>query len=232
MASSDAQLAAAYKLGQSALQAATIRDTIKIWPSLDLNNAAVTYGAWLTAMQALIQRNVGMANALASSYVGAAWGAAGGSGGLVTAPSSVPAIDQVDTSLRVTSLVAYRRGLGAGLTREAAARSALVQVSGSASRLVVDAARSSVADSVVANSGRWQRIASPKACPFCRMLAGRGAVYRTGTNFASHDHCGCTLVATFGDALPAVDYTPSMRGISDADRARVRDWLSANPMAA
>lgn len=39
---------------------------------------------------------------------------------------------------------------------------------------------------------RYQRVASPNACAFCRMLAGRGAVYRLETSgFRSHGNCGC-----------------------------------------
>lgn len=231
MASPDVQLAQLYRTGQRALQAATVRDTLRLWPALAITGSTIAYDAWSAAMGALIDQNVGAANALAASYVAAEWTASEGAGSPQILRST-PAAEQVQTSLRVTSLVAYRRALGAGLTREAASQSALVQVSGSASRLVVDAARSTVADSTIENKGRWQRVPSAGACSFCRMLAGRGAVYRSGMNFASHDHCGCTLVATFGERLPAVDFTPSARAISDADRARVRDWLRANPMAA
>lgn len=40
---------------------------------------------------------------------------------------------------------------------------------------------------------RYQRIASPNACSFCRMLAGRGAVYRLETvGFRTHGNCGCS----------------------------------------
>lgn len=40
---------------------------------------------------------------------------------------------------------------------------------------------------------RYQRVASPTACAFCRMLAGRGPVYRLETvGFRSHGNCGCS----------------------------------------
>jgi hypothetical protein len=57
---------------------------------------------------------------------------------------------------------------------------------------------------------RYQRIASPTACKFCRMLAGRGPVYRLETvGFRSHGNCGCT-------AEPVVQETtrPSLRAVS------------------
>lgn len=40
---------------------------------------------------------------------------------------------------------------------------------------------------------RYRRIASPSSCVFCRMLAGRGAVYRLETSgFRAHRNCHCT----------------------------------------
>lgn len=57
---------------------------------------------------------------------------------------------------------------------------------------------------------RYQRVASPTACKFCRMLAGRGPVYRLETvGFRSHGNCGCS-------AEPVVQQTtrPSLRTAS------------------
>jgi hypothetical protein len=63
------------------------------------------------------------------------------------------------------------------------------------------------------------------------MLADRGAVYSEATaDFAAHDHCGCSAEPVYGDKSRTVrDYVPSSRSISDADRARVRDWMKAHP---
>lgn len=74
----------------------------------------------------------------------------------------------------------------------------------------------------------WQRI-SQGGCNggFCDMLAGRGAVYsEAGSDFASHDHCQCYAMPAFdGHPKPVKPYTPTLRNVSDADRARVRDYL-------
>lgn len=49
---------------------------------------------------------------------------------------------------------------------------------------------------------RWKRVLSANPCAFCRMLAGRGAVYSEGTaSFLSHDHCSCTAEPEFSAAL-------------------------------
>lgn len=45
---------------------------------------------------------------------------------------------------------------------------------------------------------RYRRITSGTACAFCRMLAGRGAVYSENTGrFQAHDHCACTAEPDF-----------------------------------
>jgi hypothetical protein len=79
----------------------------------------------------------------------------------------------------------------------------------------------------------WQRISSG-GCKFCRMLAGRGAVYKeTTARFASHPHCGCTAAPVFdgqpGPEASTIQYVASRRKRSPADRARVREYLAAMP---
>jgi hypothetical protein len=79
----------------------------------------------------------------------------------------------------------------------------------------------------------WQRIAAG-GCKFCRMLADRGAVYKSTTaNFASHPHCHCTAQPVFrgGDVGPEADpiqYMASRRSRTPAQRAEIRDYLNSN----
>lgn len=94
---------------------------------------------------------------------------------------------------------------------------------------LADAARETIQQSSFADPGAqgWQREASG-GCGFCEMLAGRGVVYsESSASFASHDHCQCYAVPAFeGRPRLVRSYTPSERVASDADRARVREWLS------
>lgn len=79
----------------------------------------------------------------------------------------------------------------------------------------------------------WQRV-SAGGCSFCRMLAGRGAVYKEATaRFASHANCHCTVSPVFkgGDAGPeasVVQYVASKRRPTARDRERVRAYLAEN----
>lgn len=66
----------------------------------------------------------------------------------------------------------------------------------------------------------WQRVTRPGACDFCRLLHGRGGVYRESTvHFASHKDCGCAAVPSWDRSAPEVDvaaYEASKRAPSAA----------------
>lgn len=122
-------------------------------------------------------------------------------------------------------------GWGVGpLTREAPDwKAARVLVEGGLQRRIANAARETIRTSSIEDPSAtgWQRSASG-GCPFCQMLAGRGAVYTSSSvDFASHDHCHCVCVPAFrGHPRIVKPYTPSQRVSTDADRARVRAYLA------
>lgn len=107
-------------------------------------------------------------------------------------------------------------------------RRARVLVKGGLQLRIANASRLTVASSSVEDPAAdgWQRQGSG-SCGFCAMLIGRGAVYsEAGADFASHDHCNCSAVPAFsGEPRPVKPYTPSAKRASDADRARVREFL-------
>lgn len=106
---------------------------------------------------------------------------------------------------------------------------ALSLAAGGMQRRIVNAARDTITGSVAADPGAagWQRVARGDGCGFCRVLAGRGAVYTEQSgDFASHDDCHCVATPAWnGRPMPVRPYTPSSRNVSDADRARTRDWI-------
>ncbi len=94
-------------------------------------------------------------------------------------------------------------------------------------------------DTITTNTSRdpasigWRR-ETGDGCRFCRMLAGRGAVYKEATaRFASHPHCHCTAVPAFegydGPEASVVQYVASQRKRTPADRQRVRDFMDRMP---
>lgn len=103
-------------------------------------------------------------------------------------------------------------------------------VTGGLQLRIANAARDTVTGAAIADpSARgWQRQAF-RGCPFCQMLAGRGSVYgESSADFAAHDHCHCVAVPAFeGQPKPVQPYKPTDKNITDADRARVREYLAS-----
>ena len=102
---------------------------------------------------------------------------------------------------------------------------------GGVQRRVADHVRYTITDNATTDSAAsgWQRVGSGE-CAFCAMLIGRGAVYsEAGADFASHDHCNCSATPAWkNEPEPVKPYTPSLRGSTDADRARVREYLASH----
>ena len=81
----------------------------------------------------------------------------------------------------------------------------------------------------------WRRVTGGHGCPFCRMLAARGAVYRKDitARFAAHDHCDCTAEAVFrGEVIEEADvFQYSMaekRSKSPEERRKLTEYLNRN----
>lgn len=77
----------------------------------------------------------------------------------------------------------------------------------------------------------WRRILHD-GCPFCRMLADRGAVYKESTaRFAAHPNCNCGAQPVFeGDPAPeasVMQYVASRRSKTPKQRAELREYLAS-----
>lgn len=189
------QVTAAYRQQNNTLRAATVRDLLRLWPALDWNRLDSTYPAWALAVGKLVAANRQTAAGLAAAYLQAFRQAEGVSGPAPVVMQAGLDAAQTATALRVTSVVAVKQATLTGATKKQAMDSAFVQSSGAVTRLILDAGRNTVRASLAADSKArgWQRVTSGRACQFCQMLAGRGAVYSADTaDFHSHDHCGCT----------------------------------------
>lgn len=104
---------------------------------------------------------------------------------------------------------------------------------GGIQRRLADHVRGTIADSSIADPSAkgWAREGSGGCTSgFCDMLIARGAVYsEASADFASHDHCQCYAVPAFdGAPRPVKPYTPTLRNVSDADRARVREYIATH----
>lgn len=102
---------------------------------------------------------------------------------------------------------------------------------GGMQQLIADSSRYTITGASAADpqANGWQRTGSG-SCGFCAMLISRGAIYTEDTAaFGAHRNCNCSAVPAFrGRPKPVEPYTPSERRVTDADRARVREWQKAN----
>lgn len=233
---SPSEVTTAYRQVLLALRAATMRDLLTLWPIVRWSSIPTTFEQFAVAAHAIVDRDHQGALQLASAYLAAHRAASGIAG----EPRIVPAMplprEQVTTALQVTGRAQLLASSAAGMGEEAALQNAFVRVSGAASRLALAGARDTVRFSTLADEATvgWSRATGGDACAFCRMLAGRGAVYRAETaDFAAHDHCSCSAQPEYADLVgPGVtvrEYEPSSRVPSEADRARVRQWIAQNP---
>lgn len=78
----------------------------------------------------------------------------------------------------------------------------------------------------------WRRFARADGCPFCRMLASRGAVYtEASVDFAAHTDCHCVVGPAYDPNAPRADvmqYVASSKNRTPEQQAALRDYLNAN----
>lgn len=188
------ELTEQHRRAQVALRATVLRDLLALWPTLDPARLDATFPAWATFAGQLITQRRALSSSLAARYLRAVREAAG-----VAGPDPVVLADPVDpeqmaTALRVTSVVAVKKATARGVPAGRALTDAYVLSSGSATRLVLDGGRDTIRTSLARDgfARGWRRVTGGQGCDFCRMLAGRGAVYAAATaDFQSHDHCSC-----------------------------------------
>lgn len=77
----------------------------------------------------------------------------------------------------------------------------------------------------------WRRI-SAGGCPFCRMLADKGAIFKEDTSrFAAHENCHCTAEPVFsngasGPEASSFQYMASKRRRTAKQKAELRSYLA------
>lgn len=214
----------------------TVRQTVALWRHLDPADVDKAWPVISQALAQLVARNYTASTALALAYVQQHAAAAG----VTVRPLAAPTIDlgRVRTALDVTGPIAVKTAAASGQSAAQASATALVRISGSASRLAQLGGRSTVERTVHGNSTvvGYRRETAGHPCYFCAMLASRGAVYKSertaGDDHAYHDHCSCTPAPLYAreDDPPDVQelyqrYLDATAGHSG--RAAVKAWRAA-----
>lgn len=189
------------------------RDLAALWRQM--RDAAQAQVALRDVLPAVIAAYGAAAATLAADWYDEARTKAGVGGSFTAVPADIP-----DPG------VAALLGWAAASAADLVAFRTLVE--GGMQRRIVNFSRLTVTGSSMADpkATGWQRVGTGE-CAFCRMLIGRGAVYSEATaDFASHDHCHCSAVPAWdGQPLPVQPFTPSLRNIPAADKARAREWI-------
>jgi hypothetical protein len=208
---------------QEDIRSLIIRDLEGFFASLDPDRPEAARDALLEYVPFLVSTYGEQAASLAADWYDDVR-ASESVGGRFRAAMTVP-----DESEAAQGLV--RRAAGALFTD--APLAALPMIQGKAAQYAIEGARQTVMASTMRDprSSGWQRVTREGACRFCRMLAGRGAVYKESTAFfAAHGgaeggECNCAAVPSWDPDAPEVDvflYEASRRttGLTEPEKAR------------
>ena len=149
--------------------------------------------------------------------------------GVAVDPSPAPVnLEQLATALTVCGPVAFKAKIAATGSDEAALRAMTARLAGAAQRLTLTGDRETITQAVGDSDEivGWRRVISARACPFCAMLASRGAVYAARTvAFRAHDSCHCSAEPLYEheDEPPWVEALQDLwdRATSDGRRGPV-----------
>lgn len=184
---------------QAAIAVQAMRDTGVIFTAF--NPAAIdeTWRAVEKGLLLLAEKRRTQSLAVADSYYKTVRRAEG----ITTAlPVILPEMEEwrpaARASLHITGVAWSKTAIAEDTILSFVKTEALKRVSGVMTRTVLDGGRDQVSRYVRAERIRYRRVTSGRACDFCRMLAGRGAVYGEDTgSFQSHDHCSCSAEPVF-----------------------------------
>ena|SRR5665647_512875 len=222
--------AEAYRQAQIGVRALVERDLAKFWSYLDLSNPARVASAVDSYVPLLVRRFGSDAGEFAAEWYDEMRASAGAGGSFRAVAVASPYEDAVEPMIwrAVGSLYA---GNPAGT---------LDTLTSSVGKYVLAASRATIARNTDRDprASGWQRVTRAGACEFCRMLAGRGGVYRRETvHFAAHGKDNCAAVPSWDESAPEVDVhiyeasqrttrmTPEQR---ERHNATIRGYLTAH----
>lgn len=193
--STGAALTQAHRAQQLAVQAGSLRGLLVLWRAVDVTRLGDTIDVFAQAAAMLAGQGFDASALAAAQYMTLFRQAEIGTGAAV-AQAARPDRDYLAGQVRGAALRGIIDARRAGMSVPGAKANGLVRVVGTFGKLVLAGGRMTIVGGVQADRRAlgWQRATSGDPCAFCRMLAGRGAKYRTekSADFEPHDNCGCT----------------------------------------
>lgn len=210
---------------QLALRAATLKDLLALWGTVDARDLSTSIHVFVRAAVVLARANNRDSAGLAARYF-RLFRDAERVPGTATARLAQPApVDEAAARLRGAALTGIVDARRAGNSVQAAQRAGFIRAAGAMVKLVLTGGRMTVIGSVRDDREAlgWGRATSGSACAFCRMLASRGPAYKSkrSADFQAHDACACSAEPTYEGSEPS----------PQALRYR-REWEAAQQLAA
>lgn len=186
-----------YRAEQLAIRAQSLRGLLDIWKGVKPADLSGTIDTFTTAAVLLALDGYDDAALSASRYLPIfrrAEGIRGEPPAVITSPG--PARVDIAANLRGAALSGIITARRAGMSTAKAADNGLVKVAGALAKIVLTGGWMTILSHTQRDPVAlgWQRVTSGDPCAFCRMLAGRGPVYKSegAADFTPHDGCGCT----------------------------------------
>jgi hypothetical protein len=201
-----ARLTTEHRAAQLAIRAGSIANLVTLWRVVDPADLRGTIEVFAQAAALLAAQGFDRSAGVSSRYYALFRRAEGLAGAAPATVAARPPMADLAGELRGASLAGIVRARRAGMTVEGAKVQGFARATGSLAKLVLSGGRRTLVAAVEADpqARGWARVTSGSPCAFCRMLASRGATYKTerSADFESHDACGCTVEPLFAGGRP------------------------------
>lgn len=195
-----------HRLLQLALNAGALRDLLRLWGVVDPTDLAGTIEAFAAAAATLVLAGRRASAAAAGRYYVDFRRLERVDGQAFVALPALPPTAVVTGALRGAGLAGVLNARRRGEAVEAAHRNGFVKLASSATSLVLGGGRETLLGAIDADKAAkgWQRVTDSNPCAFCRMIAGRGAIFKSedSADFQAHGHCGCSAEPLFEGSNP------------------------------
>lgn len=175
-----------------------MRDLLTVWSAFNPIAIDDTWPAIERSALSIIAARRSESAALSQTYYVALREESGLRAALPLVSSATEWEQAARVSLLVTGPVGAKEGILAKRPLADIVDNTFVRVAGVVQRHALNGGRATLIANMLRDRVRYRRVTSGRACDFCVMLAGRGAVYAKDTSdFRSHDHCHCTAEPVF-----------------------------------
>lgn len=210
------QLTEAHRAAQLALRAGTLRNLVTLWQTVDPVNLGGTINVFAEPAAVIAGQGAERSAGLAVNYFSLfrrAEGVPGPAPSLRLPPA--PSAEYLAGQVRGAGIIGIRDARRAGQSVTLAKRTALTRVVGTVAKLVLTGGRNMLVLATQADRQAlgFTRVTSGDACAFCRMIAGRGPVYKTekSADFDAHGSCACAAEPFYRGDAPSAQATEYAR---------------------